>query len=46
MTVVHNDTHTHEQFLKMSDGLRLGLVLVQLFRFGILFIVLFYLRFM
>ena len=28
MTVVHNDTHTREQFLKMSVGLGLGLVCV------------------
>ena len=27
MTVVHSDTHTHEQFLKMNLGLGLGLVL-------------------
>jgi len=25
-TVVHNDTHTYEQFLTMSVGLALGLV--------------------
>jgi len=25
-TVVHNDTHTHEQFLKLSMGLSLGLL--------------------
>jgi len=31
MTVVRNDTHTREQFLKMSVGL--GLVCVDLFRF-------------
>jgi len=24
MTVVHSDTHTHEQFLKLSIGLGLG----------------------
>jgi len=35
-TVVHNDTHTHEQFLKMTAGLGLGLVFVRLFRFSIL----------
>jgi len=34
MTVVHNDTHAHEQFLKLSVGL--GLVFVRLFRFSIL----------
>jgi len=33
-TVVHNDTHTCEQFLKMSAGL--GLVFVPLFRLSIL----------
>jgi len=32
-TVVHNDTHTREQFLKMTVGL--GLVFVCLFRFSI-----------
>jgi len=38
MTVVHSDMHTHtyEQFLKMSASL--GLVLVHLFRFSILFV--------
>ena len=34
MTVVHNDTHAHEQFLKLSAGL--GLVFVRLLRFSIL----------
>ena len=29
-------THTREQFLQMSVGLRLGLVFVHLFRFNIL----------
>ena len=33
-TVVHNDMHTYEQFLKMSVGL--GLVFARLFRFSIL----------
>ena len=33
MTIVHNDTYTHEQFLKMSAGL--CLVFVHLFRFSI-----------
>ena len=32
MTVAHNDTHTHEQFLQMSVGLGLGLVFVHLFK--------------
>jgi len=36
MTVFHNYTHTHEQFLKTSVGLGLGLVFVHLFRFSIL----------
>jgi len=31
MTVVHNDTHTHELFLKMSVGLGLGSVAVCFF---------------
>jgi len=31
-TVLHNDIHTHEQFLKMSVGLGLGLAFVRLFR--------------
>jgi len=35
-TVVHSDTHTYEQFLKMSVGLGLGLVFVYLFEFSIL----------
>ena len=26
MTVVHNDAHTHEQFLKLSVGFRLSLI--------------------
>jgi len=30
---MHNDTHTHEQFLKMSVGLGLG-VFVRLLRFS------------
>ena len=29
-TVVHNDMHTHEQFLTMSVGLGLGFVVVHL----------------
>jgi len=36
MTVVHSDTHTHEQFLKLSVGLGLGLVFVCVFTFSIL----------
>jgi len=36
MTVVHSDTHTYEQFLKMSVGLGLGLVFVHLFKFSFL----------
>ena len=38
MTAVHSDTHTHEQLLKTSIGLRLGLglVFVCLFWFSIL----------
>jgi len=40
-TVVHSGTHTHEQFLKMSVGLGLGLVFVCLFRFCILRVFLF-----
>jgi len=36
VTVVHNDTHTYEQFLKISVGLGLGFVFVDLFRFRIL----------
>jgi len=41
--VVHSDMHTCEQLLKMSVGLRLGLVFVRLFRLSILcvFLVLF-----
>ena len=35
-TVVHNDTHTHEQFLKMSVGFGLGLFFVRLFTFSVL----------
>jgi len=35
-TIVHSDMHTHEQFLKMSVGLGLGLVFVRLFTFSIL----------
>jgi len=35
-TVVHTNAHTHEQFLKMSVDLGLGLVFVRLFRFSIL----------
>jgi len=35
MFVVHNDMHTHEQFLKLTVGLSLGLVFVLLFRFSI-----------
>jgi len=35
MTVVHNDVHTHEQFLNMSVGL--GLIFVHLFRFSVLY---------
>jgi len=31
---VHNDTHTHEQFLKVCVGSGLGLVFVRLFRFN------------
>ena len=34
-TVVHNDTHTHHQFLKMSVGLGLRLAFVRLCRFRI-----------
>ena len=35
--VVHNDTHSREQFLKMSVGFGLGLAVVHLlFRFRIL----------
>jgi len=33
---VHNDTHTHEQLLKLTAGLSLGLVYVRLFRFSFL----------
>ena len=40
-TVVHNDMHTHEQFLKMNVGFGLGLVFVHLFRFSILCVFLF-----
>jgi len=36
MTVVRNGTHTHEQFLQVSVGLRSGLVFVHLFRFSVL----------
>ena len=36
MTVVHNDTHTHQLFLNLSVGLDLGLVFVHLLRFSIL----------
>jgi len=35
-TVVHSDTRTYEQFLKMSVGLGLGLVFVSLLTFSIL----------
>ena len=35
-TVVHNDMHTHEQFLKISVVLGLGLVFLHLFTFSIL----------
>jgi len=31
MTVVHNDAHTYEQFLKISVGLDLGLIFVWLY---------------
>jgi len=41
-TVVHNDMHTREQFLKISVGL--GLVIVHLFRFSILCVFLVQLR--
>ena len=43
-TIVHSDMHTHEQFLKMSVGLGLGLVFVRLFTFSILCFFLFQLR--
>ena len=36
VTAVHSDTHTHEQLLKTSIGLRLGLVFVCLFWFSIM----------
>jgi len=35
-SVVHNDTHTHEQLLKLTAGLSFGLVYVRLFRFSFL----------
>jgi len=35
-TVVHSDTHTHEQFLEMSVGLGFVGFFVHFFRFGIL----------
>jgi len=35
-TVVHNDTYTYEQFLKLNVCLGLGLVFVCLFSFSIL----------
>ena len=38
---MHSDTHTLEQFLKMSVDLGLGLVFVRLFRFSILCVFLF-----
>ena len=31
MAVVHNNMHTHDQFLKLSVGLNLGLVFASLF---------------
>jgi len=37
-TVVHNSTHTHEQFVKMSLGLGLGLFFVHLLRLSTLFV--------
>jgi len=36
MTVVHSDTHTRQQFLKLSVDLALALVFVCLFKFNIL----------
>jgi len=46
MTVVRNDGHTYEQFLKISVGLGLGLGLnfVRLFGFNILCAFVFWLR--
>ena len=42
-TDVHNDTHTHEQFLKMTVGS--GLVFVRLFGFNIFYVILFSLNY-
>jgi len=36
MAVVHNDTHTREQFLNLHVGLGLDFVFVSLFSFSIL----------
>jgi len=35
--VVHNNTHSHEHFLQLTVDLHLGLFLVHLFRFSILY---------